>query len=226
MWQRTQLATTLDDMKILRILEAGSWLLGLGLTGFFLSQLALGEVQRSSDIASFKDAYTYTEPDLALWSSERIDAWKHARANVSEDITALLSIPELALEVPMYNDSSDLSMDLGAGLILGTAAPGEAGNMGIAGHRDGYFRALKDIQIGQELSVTTPEGHQRYRVSNILIVDPIDVEVLDPTPHQSLTLVTCYPFYFVGAAPQRFIVKADLIPQTSVASTTVKATDT
>ena len=71
-------------------------------------------------------------------------------------------------------------MDLGAGLIAGTARPGEVGNMGIAGHRDGYFRALKDIQPGQTLSVTTPEGQQNYKVKNILIVDPIDVEVLDP----------------------------------------------
>jgi sortase A len=198
-------------MKFLRYIEGLSWLAGVGLMGFFLSQLALGEVQRSSDVAAFKSAYTLAQPDLGLWSAERVAAWEKASAEVTPEVAAILNIPDLSLEVPVYLGAGDDNMDLGAGLISGTAAPGEVGNMGIAGHRDGYFRALKDIQVGQVMSVMSDQDLQQYRVSEILIVDPLDVEVLDPTDHQSLTLVTCYPFYFVGSAPQRFVVKADRV---------------
>ena len=84
------------------------------------------------------------------------------------------------------------------------------GNLGIAGHRDGYFRVLKDIQFGDEMTVTTPQGTQTYVVEQLMIVDPSAVEVLYPTSKPSITLVTCYPFYFVGHAPERFIVRAVL----------------
>ncbi len=198
-------------MRIIPWIEGLSWVLGLGLMGFFLSQLALGEAQRSDDLAVFEASLATPEPDTSLWSAERIEAWRQARGIASAHLAAVLKIPKLELEVPVYREATDGNMDVGAGLIAGTAAPGEIGNMGIAGHRDGYFRVLKDIEVGNLLSVQTTSGLQQYRVNEILIVDPLDVEVLDPTPHQSLTLVTCYPFYFVGSAPQRFVVKAELM---------------
>jgi LPXTG-site transpeptidase (sortase) family protein len=86
--------------------------------------------------------------------------------------------------------------------------PGTEGNVGIAGHRDGFFRALKDIAEGDAIELQTLGGRETYRVERTWIVEPEDVSVLDPTPSRSLTLVTCYPFYFVGSAPQRFIVRA------------------
>ena len=92
--------------------------------------------------------------------------------------------------------------------IEGTALPGTDGNSGIAGHRDGFFRGLKDIAARDAIELETIEGKQMYRVERTWIVEPADVSVLDPTPVRSLTLVTCYPFYFVGSAPQRFIVRA------------------
>jgi sortase A len=102
-------------------------------------------------------------------------------------------------------------MDRGIARIEGTAMPGQDdGNVGIAGHRDGYFRVLKDIQFGDEISVRTPSGTQTYIVQQLMIVDPSAVEVLNYTPEPSITLVTCYPFYFVGHAPERFIVRAVL----------------
>ena len=99
-------------------------------------------------------------------------------------------------------------MDRGAARIEGTAMPGAPGNFGVAGHRDGYFRVLKDIELGDEINVTTAEGLETYVVQELSIVDPTAIEVLDPTDQQSITLVTCYPFYFVGHAPERFIVRA------------------
>lgn len=86
--------------------------------------------------------------------------------------------------------------------------PGEPGNLGVAGHRDGYFRVLKDIALGDEIRITTMRGPESFVVQELSIVDPTAVEVLDPTEQQSVTLVTCYPFYFVGHAPERFIVRA------------------
>ena len=94
------------------------------------------------------------------------------------------------------------------GHIEDTALPGAVGNAGIAGHRDGFFRGLKDILPGDTIEIDTLVRKEIYRVERTWIVDPSDVSVLDPTPSASLTLVTCYPFYFVGSAPQRFIVRA------------------
>jgi sortase A len=97
------------------------------------------------------------------------------------------------------------------GHIPGTALPGEDGNIVLAAHRDTFFRPLRNIQKGDEIALTTLSGAYRYRVESIQIVGPDDVGVLSPTKQPTLTLVTCYPFYFVGSAPKRFIVRAGLI---------------
>jgi len=97
------------------------------------------------------------------------------------------------------------------GHIPGTALPGEDGNIVLAAHRDTFFRPLRNIQRGDEIALTTWSGAYRYRVESIQIVGPDDVGVLSSTSLPTLTLVTCYPFYFVGSAPKRFIVRAGLI---------------
>ena len=89
-----------------------------------------------------------------------------------------------------------------------TALPGTPGNVGIAAHRDGYFRALKDIKEGDTLVLDTPVKEEQYRVEWIRITTPDDVSVIDPTPSAAVTLVGCYPFYHQGPAPKRFIVRA------------------
>ena len=104
--------------------------------------------------------------------------------------------------------TDEFVLNRGLGHIEETALPGTGGNSGIAGHRDGFLRGLKDIAVGDAVELETLEGRQVYRVERMWIVEPEDVSVLDPTPVQSLTLVTCYPFYFIGSAPQRFIVRA------------------
>jgi LPXTG-site transpeptidase (sortase) family protein len=95
-----------------------------------------------------------------------------------------------------------------AGHIPGTALPGEVGNIGISAHRDTYFRPLRNIERNDIITLTTAVAEYRYRVLSTKVVSPYDLAVLNPTADQSLTLVTCYPFYFVGAAPSRFIVRA------------------
>ena len=150
------------------------------------------------------------EPDQTLWSQSRKVAFANLPSTASTAVLGVLSIPSVDLTVPIYNGADDLNLDRGVARIQGTALPNQQGNSGIAGHRDGYFRVLKDVQVGEEIKVVGLEGEQTYAISEILIVDPTDVSVLDDTAASSLTLVTCYPFYFLGHAPKRFIVKAKL----------------
>jgi sortase A len=120
----------------------------------------------------------------------------------------VLRIPKIRLEVPVLPGTDDHTLDRAAGHIEDTAQPGMDGNSGIAGHRDGFFRGLKDITPGDVIELDTLQGTDVYRVERTWVVKPEDVSVLDPTPTPALTLVTCYPFYFVGSAPERFIVRA------------------
>ena len=111
----------------------------------------------------------------------------------------------------MLEGTDDLTLNRGVGHIAGTALVGEDGNIGIAGHRDGFFRGLKNIRVGDRIDLEEPDRIKTYVVERLEIVDPENVSVLRSSSRPSLTLVTCYPFYFIGAAPRRFIVHAVLI---------------
>jgi sortase A len=106
--------------------------------------------------------------------------------------------------------SDSRTLRLAVGHIPGTALPGEPGNVGLAAHRDTFFRRLGEIREHDEVRIVTPEGTFSYRVQGTQVVNPSDVWVLDPTDAPALTLVTCYPFTYVGSAPRRFIVRAQL----------------
>ena len=153
-------------------------------------------------------AYETTEPDQALWSESRKQQYELARQAVDGPPVAVLSIDHLGIEVPVYDGTSEDVLNRGVGRIEGTARVDHEGNLGIAGHRDSFFRPLKDIEIGDMMELQTGEGIVTYAVSSIEIVEPEDVFVLAPTSERTLTLVTCYPFYYVGHAPKRYIVKA------------------
>jgi len=149
-------------------------------------------------------------PDLSLWDAERIRAWRLSLTQPAPPPLGILRIPKLHLEVAILPGTDDFVLNRAVGHIDDTAPPGADGNCGIAGHRDGFFRGLKDIADGDAIDLETRDGRQTYIVERIWIVAPEDVSVLDPTPARSLTLVTCYPFYFIGDAPRRFIVHASL----------------
>jgi sortase A len=146
--------------------------------------------------------------DMNLWSAVRVKAYKVALKQEKPRTLAILRIPRLNLEVPVYDGTSDAVLDLAAGRIEDTALPGTPGNVGIAAHRDGFFRVLKDIEEGDALVLDTPVATEQFRVQWIKITTPDDVSVIDPTPTPAVTLVGCYPFYHGGAAPKRFIVRA------------------
>ena len=124
---------------------------------------------------------------------------------------AVLRIEKVALRVPVFEGTSDPVLNRGAGWIAGTARPGETGNVGIAGHRDGFFRSLKDVIVGDRIEVAVDNRMLAFAVDEITIVNRKTSHVLNPGPRSSVTLVTCYPFYFVGSAPQRYIVHASIL---------------
>ncbi len=111
----------------------------------------------------------------------------------------------------MYDGTSEENLNLGAGRIEGTAQIGGPGNVGIAAHRDGFFRVLESIRLGDLLQLERATGIDTYRVVSTAVVSPSEMSVLGPTSIRSLTLVTCYPFYYVGSAPRRFIVHAEIV---------------
>jgi sortase A len=119
-----------------------------------------------------------------------------------------IEMPRLGLRAVVHEGIDGRTLLRAVGHIPGTAFPGTHGTVGLAAHRDSYFRALKDAREGDELFVTTPSGRIRYVVHDTRIVQPADVWVLEPTPQESVTLVTCYPFSYVGVAPERFVVRA------------------
>jgi sortase A len=145
-----------------------------------------------------------------------------ARSNIPEgDLVGKVEIPKLHLSAVVFQGTTDSTLDKGVGHLDGSALPGETGNVVLAAHRDTFFRSLRNIQRGDEITVTTPTGPREYEVDSTEIVDPADVAVAGPTPTPTLTLITCYPFYFVGHAPKRFIVKArDMDAENSTARKT------
>jgi sortase A len=193
----------------------------------FLVARGFGEFQSWSDIRAFEQAVAsqaaspdqsdgsdikYSpEPDYTLWSSKRIADYQEGNIQRDDPPLAILSIDSLDLKVPVYNGTDEINLNRGAGRIIGTARIDSPGNLGIAGHRDGFFRVLKDIAVGDSIDMLTYQGNKEFVVSSITIVDPTDVSVLAPTDDSTITLVTCYPFYYVGHAPKRYIVKGELL---------------
>ena len=150
-----------------------------------------------------------SSPNLSLWSSTRIERYLASLSAAVEPL-AVLKIPKIGLAVPVLEGTSAFTLDRGVGHIEGTARIGQSGNFAIAGHRDSFFRGLKDVREGDLVELVTDSGTDTYVIRRIRITDPHDVTALQPTSSRALTLVTCYPFYYVGPAPQRFIVQASL----------------
>jgi sortase A len=146
--------------------------------------------------------------DYKLWSPERIRAYEESLKQRAAAPLAVLRIPKIGLEVPVLEGTDDFTLNRAVGHIAGTPRPGEGGNVGIAGHRDGFFRGLKNMAPGDELELETRVDVLRYRIADTRIVRPQDVGVLGATAQSTLTLVTCYPFYYVGSAPKRYVIRA------------------
>jgi sortase A len=183
-----------------------AWLLG-GLHGGLLAGI---------DRAAFQDPPPDAldpQPDTRDWSAGRIAAYLARAPGIDARRVALLEIPGIDLEVAVLDGTGELILNRGVGRIEGTASPGASGNLGIAGHRDGFFRRLERVKPGDLVRITPLDmASKSYRVQWTRVVKPKDIWVLDPTDQSSLTLVTCHPFRFIGHAPDRYIVRATEVP--------------
>jgi LPXTG-site transpeptidase (sortase) family protein len=208
-----------------RILEFGCWGLGALLITVYVGARAYGESERLDGLQAFSEARANLEaqagaapqpmPDPGASPSPHVSAGRLAVLGDGAPVerrtdrpAAILRIDRIGLEVPVYADVSERNLNRGAGLIAGTGLPGDEGNVGIAAHRDSYFRVLKDVAVGDLIALESLAGIRRYRITELFVVEPDDLKPLHEVGAPVITLVTCYPFYFVGAAPQRFIVRA------------------
>ncbi|MEE4279390.1 MAG: class D sortase [Halieaceae bacterium] len=208
-------ASKVGPVRWRRRLEGLLLLSGGLLLAFGIGIVALGEIRRAEALEAL--------PDMQDWSA---GARARYLAAISEERSAepastlgSLHIAAIDLEVPVYADSSRLNLDRGAAVVDGMAYPHERGHIGIAGHRDGYFRALRDLRKGDRIHLETLHGRRVFVVDELRIVDPEDLSLLAETRDPRLTLVTCYPFNYVGSAPQRYLVRAGLANATGDAGT-------
>jgi len=196
------------------------------LNGRFYSRGAIEKFQSHAQLQPAGERSglkSVTQIDYTLWSPKRIKQYKAALTEYFDEPVAVLRVNKLQLEVPVFEGTSDRVLNRGAGRIEGTARIGDPGNIGIAAHRDSFFRGLKDVGIGDSMELETPAGTQTYVIDSIKLVEPNDVSVLENQSIPELTLVTCFPFYFVGSAPQRYIVHGYLRGETKTLNEPVKA---
>ena len=176
-----------------RALLAGGILM-LGYCGFVLLDTWIFQARESAALERFVPSET------PLPAASPVDG-----------LIGRMQVERLGVSVVVMEGTSNKTLRRAVGHIAGTALPGRSGNIGIAGHRDTFFRPLRNIQSNDVITLTTQSGEYRYRVVSTKIVHPDNVAVLNSDGNEILTLVTCYPFYFLGSAPQRFIVRAERV---------------
>jgi sortase A len=171
----------------------------------------IGSNRALEAFASAQQALLETDvPNQTDWSnSRRVGYTKSLKTDIGMP-NAVLRIPDLDVEVAVFEGTGKVELNRGVGIVDGTALPGEQGNIAIAGHRDGFFRPLENIPAGTTIELVTLTGTQMFSVADVKIVDPFELSVLEQTDNTVLTLITCYPFKYVGYAPDRYIVRAHL----------------
>lgn len=202
-----------------RRFELAAWVLGLAMLGGYAVARLSNEGARKAGVEAYREAHAAApaaaasagaiEVDQSLWSEQRIAAYA-ASAPPAGAPGGVLRIPSVELEVPVYARLSEASLNRGAAHIEGTGLPGSAGNSGFAAHRDGFFRKLEHVAIDDEIELDVDGRTLTYRVVELAVVSPRETRVLDTGGTASVTLVTCYPFWFVGHAPRRYVVRAEL----------------
>jgi|RhiMetdeSRZDD1v2_1073273.scaffolds.fasta_scaffold68119_5 sortase A len=153
------------------------------------------------------DARTYQAVEHRRFEHARGDA-AAAPALVDGDSIGEIQIPRVGLTAMVVQGESPAILQRAVGHLAGTALPGESGNVVLAGHRDTFFRPLKRVRAGDAITLRTRHGDFEYLVQSTAVVRPSDVEVIEPTTRRTLTLITCFPFSYLGPAPDRFIVRA------------------
>jgi sortase A len=198
---------------LLRWLERGLLGLGIGLAAWCAAVLVEARFHNQLPIRSSNPPLKVTQ--TLILPGDSGGGSKTASAPSAGTLLGRLEAPTVKMSTNVLEGSDDGTLSRGAGHIEDTPFPGQPGNIGVAGHRDTVFRPLRHIKVGDPLEFTTADRLYRYTISKTSIVGPDDVYVLDPTEKPTLTLVTCYPFEYVGHAPKRFIVQAQLVGDTA-----------
>ncbi|RPI55362.1 MAG: class D sortase [Acidobacteria bacterium] len=183
------------------------------LTYYALSMVDTWRYQRDAKIRVEEMVTMDRPPELERTPSD-VDRTPPARARRlrTGELIGRVDIPRLKLSAAVAEGDDKKTLSRAVGHLPDTPLPWQRrGNVALAAHRDGLFRPLERIRLNDELRITTPHGDYHYRVRTTQIVDPDDVWVLAPTPTPTITLITCYPFSFVGRAPRRFIVQAEMV---------------
>jgi len=193
-------------MRASRVLIAAG-AIGLAVVAGVRVDSALGAQRARAELEAEFAALAQEAPDLDTrdWSATRRAAWEASLTAPTGAPVGRLSIPALGLEVVVLDGTDELSLNRGVGRIEGTRIES---NLGIAGHRDGFFRALRNVAEHDLITLETPDSSYTYEVQSLSVVAPENVQVLAPTPGPTLTLVTCHPFFVLGHASKRFIVHA------------------
>lgn len=163
------------------------------------------------DSSSTPNWYTVPAPDQSDWSSKRTQKYAGLNREDLGEPQAVIRIPSLGVAAPVYPDSEFMALEAGAAWVTGSARPGTNGNVAIAGHRDSFFRPLENIPIGTPIRLRTANGEQTFNVTDVWIVDALDVSPLAPSDDTVLTLITCHPFRYQGYAPDRYVIRATLV---------------
>jgi sortase A len=150
--------------------------------------------------------------DTSVWSPSRLLAHEQAQPVRADEAIALLEIPAIRLRAVVVDGTSDLALNRAVGHVEGTAPPGVRAHVALAAHRDGYFRRLGELRPGDRVWLDAGSGRRGYDVEGAAIVAPDATFVLDPAHGDALTLVTCHPFWYVGSAPERYVVRARPVP--------------
>jgi sortase A len=184
------------------------FLAGIVALGYVAATLIDEKLYQARATAEFAEALSAPKPTLPgdVAPSSPAPAVAGSRTPLGR-----IEISSLGVAAMILEGTDDKTLRRAVGHIPGTALPGQPGNVGLAGHRDTFFRALRNIHKDDEITLQTLNGLYRYSVDLTQVVDPGQTEVLNRSDDSILTLVTCYPFYFVGSAPQRFIVRAHRI---------------
>jgi sortase A len=179
--------------------------LALGYTGFVLLDAKLYQVNQAR---RFQQQLESAKTPVA----SAVGAANQRAARPPGEVLGRIEIPRIGLAAIVMEGTDGRTLRRAVGHIRGTPLPGQQGNVAIAGHRDTFFRPLRNLQPDDEITLMTLDGSYHYLVDSTEVVLPEDTQVLDNSGAATLTLVTCYPFYFVGPAPKRFIVRAHRIP--------------
>jgi sortase A len=192
----------------------------LGYCGFAVADAWVFQRRESSDFDRLLRAQRAASESTPQSKSSTIP--KGPIAAVTDGLIGRIEIPRLLLSAVVYEGIEGITLRRAVGHIPGTALPGQPGNVGLAGHRDTFFRSLKDLRVKDEVEFSTMKGNFKYEIESLMVVEPDNVGALAPSSENVLTLVTCYPFSYIGSAPKRFVARARQVSTQTVSLSTVE----